>query len=99
MVQSKFEPDITPAGIARLRARIESPAATQMAHVRGLVEPAPDMVDEIPGCRANGTCGRCVEFLQSGEGSPTLCARKLSKRSRRFGDRINGFIPTTGSGA
>ena len=90
MVQSKFEPDITPAGIASLRARIESPAATQMAHVRGLVEPAPPVDDEIPGCRANGTCGRCVKFLQSGEGSPTLCARKLrvGRSSTRNGRNI-----------
>ena len=99
MVQSKFEPDITPAGIARLRESVESAATTQMAHVRGLVEPAQDMVDEVSECRANGTCGRCVKFLQSGEGGPTLCARKLGKRSRRFGDRINGFIPTSSSGA
>ena len=90
MVQQKFEPDITPAGIAGLRARIESTAATQMAHVRELVEPAPDMVDEIPGCRANGTCGRCVKFLQGGEGGPTLCARKLrvGRSSTRNGRNI-----------
>lgn len=82
MVQQKFEQDCTAAGIARTRQSVESAAATQMAHVRGVVEPAEVTMDEIPGCRANGTCGRCTQFLQGGEGGRDLCARKLRVGSR-----------------
>ena len=99
MVQPKFEQDITAAGIARTRESVESAAAAQMADVRRVVESAEDLVDEVPGCRANGTCGRCVKFLQGGEGGPTLCARKLrvGRRNTRNGRNIR--VLEVGSGA
>jgi len=57
MVQPKFEPDTTPAGQASLRQSVESEAVTKVVGVRRVVEPTEGMVDEVPGCRADGTCG------------------------------------------
>lgn len=99
MVQQKFEQDCTAAGIARTRQSVESTAATQMAHVRELVGAASDTMDEVPGCRANGTCGRCVEFIQSGEGDRTLCARKLRVGRRSTGDGSYASFIAARSGA
>lgn len=85
MVRQKYSPDITEAGQRRTRESVERRAIAEVDALRGLARQTEDAMDEIPGCRANGTCGRCVKFLQGGEGGPTLCARKL--RVGRSGTR------------
>lgn len=99
MVQQNSWQDITKAGVASTRQSVESLAVTQMAHVRTVVRYAPDVVDSVPGCRPDGTCGGCVKFLQSGEGHPTVCARKFRQRVRNPRDNPNHSVSTARSGS
>lgn len=36
-----------------------------------------NLSDEIPGCRADGTCKECNHYKQTGIGGASLCARKV----------------------
>lgn len=39
------------------------------------------MTNEIPGCRADGTCKECNHYKQTGIGGASLCARKKGVKS------------------
>ncbi|MCY1453926.1 hypothetical protein D9M71_709520 [compost metagenome] len=53
----------------------------EVAPIRRVAREADGVADESR-CRGNGTCGRCTQWLQGGEGDRYLCASKLRKGDR-----------------